>query len=142
DGGPARIVANGVTFDAEQSGYPAYFYAVKNNRVTKYASRNGATVSYLTKPAVAATTVSDPQLVGDQVYYLAGPSCANSIKSVPATGGDPTTVATADPGYQITGFSAKEPKVNTFYETACVSATSPAARLVINTLVNDTHQTT
>src|SRR3954447_16468239 len=27
DGGPARIVANGVTFDAEQTGYPAYFYA-------------------------------------------------------------------------------------------------------------------
>src|SRR4051812_39509385 len=71
DGGPARIVVSGVPFDAEQNGYPPYFYAVKNNRVTKYASRNGATVSYLTKPALASTAVSDPQLVGDQVYYLA-----------------------------------------------------------------------
>src|SRR5947209_14447993 len=68
DGGPAPIVANAVTFDAEQTGYPAYFYAVKNKRVTKYASRNGASVSYLSKPAPAPIKVSDPTLVCIQIY--------------------------------------------------------------------------
>jgi len=142
DSGLARIVVTGVTFDSQSSGYPSYFYAVKNNRITKYSSRDGSSLVYLTKPAVAGTTVTDPQLVGDQVYFLAGPSCANSIQSVPVTGGDPTTVATADAGYEISGFSVHVPKVNTFYETACVPGTSPAARLVINTLVNDTQQMT
>src|SRR3954447_1164231 len=141
DSGPARIVVNGVTFDSALTGYPAYFYAVKNNRITKYSAHSADTIVYLTKPPVAGTTVSDPQLVGDRVYFLAGPSCANSIQSVPVTGGDPTTVATADPGYEITGYSVAGPKVNTFYETACVPNTSPQARLVINTVVNGTHQT-
>src|SRR5438270_3420244 len=129
DGGPARIVVNGVTFDNAQTGYPAYFYAVKNNRITKFSARNGAAISYLTPPELAPTTVSDTQVDGDQVYFLGGPSCVNSIQSVPVTGGDPTTVATADPGYEISGYSVGgSPKVNTFYETACVPNTSPAAR--------------
>lgn len=144
DGGPARIVVNGVTFDTAQSGYPAYFYAVKNNRVAKFTARNGAALSYLTPPAVAGTTLSDAQVVGDQVYFLSGPACVNSIQSVPVTGGSPATVATADAGYAITGYSVSSgsAKVNTFYETACVADTSPAARLVINTLVDDTKQAT
>ena len=141
DGGPARITVVGVTFDAEATGYPAYFYGVKNNRVTKFSARTGAAVSYLTAPA--AGTVSDPQLVGDQVYYLSGiGSCADAIKSVALTGGTPASVATADPGYGITGYGVSAPKVNTFYENACVPGTSPQARLVVNTLVNDTQQAT
>jgi len=143
DGGPARIVVNGVTFDAQQTGYPAYFYGVKNNRITKFSARNGAAISYLTQPSHEVITLSDAQVVGDQVYFLSGAVCGNGIRSVPVTGGDPTTIATADPGYTISGYSVDTPpKVNTFYETACLPSTTPAARLVVNTLVNDTSQMT
>ena len=141
DGGPSRITAVGVTFDPESTGYPAYFYGVKNNRVTKFSARTGAAVSYLTAPSVR--TVSDPQRVGDQVYYLSGiGTCAAAIKSVGLTGGTPTTVATADTGYGITGYAVSAPKVNTFFENACLPGASPQARLVVNTLVNDTQPAT
>ena len=141
DGGASRITVVGVNFADTSAGYPAYFYGVKNDRVTKFSARTGAAISYLTAPA--AGTVSDPQLVGDRVYYLSGVgTCVGAIKSVPLAGGSPTTVATADPGYGITGFGVSDPKVNTFYENACVPGASPQARLVVNTTVGDTHQAT
>jgi hypothetical protein len=110
--------------------------------VTKFSARTGNPISYLTAQQPGGGP-SDPQLVGDRVYYLSGSgTCANSIQSVPVTGGTPTTVATPDPGYVIRGYSADDPKVNTFFETACDSATAPAARLVVTTAIDDTHQST
>jgi len=49
DGGPARIVAEQVQFSpAEPNQPPPYFYAVKDNRITKYTSRTRRSVQYLT----------------------------------------------------------------------------------------------
>jgi hypothetical protein len=137
DGGPARIVATGVTFDPEQSGYPSYFYGVKNNRITKFTARTGASISYLTQPE-AGGGPSDPQLVGDQVYYLSGSgTCANSLRAVSINGGASSAVAQPDAGYVIAGYSAKSDKVTAVYETACDSATTPQAKLVVNSLAGD-----
>lgn len=142
DGGPSRITAVGVNFAAVQAAsYPQYFYGVKNGRVTKFSSHNGAPISYLTA-ATPGGGASDPQLVGDKVYYLEGAgTCVNALRSVPAGGGSPTTVATPDPGYTISGFGvwASDTRINTYFETACDSAVAPQGRLVFDTLVNDTN---
>ena len=133
DGGPGRITAVGVNFATVQAAsYPQYFYGVKDGRVTKFSSRNGAAISYLTPPGGA----SDPQLVGDRVYYLDGVgACVNALRSVPVAGGSSTTVSSPDVGYFITGFSvlASDTHLNTFFESACDSAVSPQGRLVFDT---------
>jgi hypothetical protein len=139
DGGPGRIIAVGVNFATVQTAsYPKYFYGVKEGRVTKFSSRTGAAISYLTAPGGA----SDPQLVGNQVFYLDGVgACVNALRSVPVGGGKPTTVATPDTGYFITGFGVlgTDTRINTYFESACDSAIAPQGRLVFNTIVGDTH---
>src|SRR3954447_9271532 len=102
DGGTSRIVVKGVTFDSEQSGYPQYFYGIKNDRVTKFSSRTGAAISYLTPPEPGGGA-SDPQLVGDRVYYLSGSgTCANELRWVSVNGGASHAGEVPDPGYVIT----------------------------------------
>src|SRR3954469_3773507 len=87
DSGTSRIVVKGVTFDSAQSGYPQYFYGIKNDRVTKFSSRTGDAISYLTPPEPGGGA-SDPQLVGDRVYYLSGSgTCANELRWVSVNGG-------------------------------------------------------
>jgi hypothetical protein len=138
DGGPARIVATGVTFDSEQTGYPAYFYGVKNSRITKFSARSGAAISYLTQLEPGGGP-SDPQLLGDSVYYLSGSgTCANSLRSVGINGGASADVAQPAPGYVITGYAAKSANQSALFETACDSATTPQAKLVVNSPVSDT----
>jgi len=142
DGGPARITAVGVNFATVQAAsYPQYFYGVKNGRVAKFSSRTGSPISYLTTP-VPGGGASDPQLVGDKVYYLEGAgTCVDALRSVPAAGGSSTTVASPDPGYVITGFGvlAGDTRINSYFETSCDPAVSPQGRLVFDTIVNDTN---
>lgn len=152
DGGPQRLVAQQVRFGASAGGNPPqYFYAVKNNRIAKFASRNGAAVSYLTQEQPGGGP-SDPQLnaSGELVYFLQGAgTCANTLVSV-ATGGahDVQSVATPDNGYVITGYSVLNPAAAAqgsasdavaFYETACDSSQSPQAKLVMRTWSGDRH---
>ncbi|MBV9097031.1 MAG: hypothetical protein JO079_03145 [Frankiaceae bacterium] len=141
DGGPGRITAVGVNFATVQAAsYPQYFYGVKNGQVTKFSSRTGSPVSYLTPPEPGGGA-SDPQLVGDKVYYLDGAgTCVNALRSVPVAGGAPTTVSQPDTGYVISGFgvSALDNRVNTFFETSCSSAVTPQGRLVFDTIAADT----
>ena len=130
DSGPARIAVTGVTFASESTGYPAYFYGVKNNRVTKFSARNGAAVSYLSRPEVGS--VSDPQLVGDRVYYLSGSgTCANALTSVPTTGGASTRVATPKLGYAISSYAVSADQQKTaLFETSCLGTNTPRGMLV------------
>jgi hypothetical protein len=131
DGGPQRIVATGVAFDSTAGGYPAYFYAVKNARITKFSARTGAAISYLTRQEPGGGP-SDPQLVGDRVYYLSGSgTCANVVASVPTSGGTSRIIAAPQPGYVISSFavSGDATKVATF-ETACADAATPQGLLV------------
>jgi len=123
DGGPARLAVIPVRFGSssvQAAGYPPYFYGIKSDRVTKFASRNGAAVDFLTA-AQPGGGASDPQLVGDRVYYLAGAgTCANALMSVATSGGASDTIAMPNAGYVITsyGISADGTKVALF-ETAC-----------------------
>lgn len=133
DGGPSRIVAEQVRFaPAAPNQPPQYFYAVKNNRVTKFASRTGSSISYLTteQPGGGA---SDPQVFGDDVYFLQGAgTCANALMKVP-TSADGTasgqSVASPDNGYVITAYAVSATSISVF-ETACDQARSPQGRLV------------
>jgi len=133
DGGPARITANGVTFStATLVDYPKYFYGVKNGRVAKLASRNGATISYLTD-AQAGGGASDPQLAGDRVFYLAGAgTCANTLRSVSVGGGQSDLVGTPEPGYVITSYAVSaDTHELALFETDCApSAARPQGLLV------------
>jgi hypothetical protein len=140
DGGPSRIAVTPVTFASETTGYPAYFYAVKNNRVTKFSARSGAAVSYLTGPDVR--TVSDPQVTSDRVYYLSGSGCANTLRSVPIDGGASTLVATAKAGYSITSFAVTpDDTKSALFETSCVGTTTPRGQLVSTVIASSTSNT-
>ena len=124
DGGPSRITAVGVNFATVQAAsYPQYFYGVKNDRVTKFSSRTGAAINYMS-PIEPGSRASDPQLVGDKVYYLDGTgSCVNALRSVPVTGGPPTTVAAPNTGYDISSFAVYGGTRIALFESAC--ATTP-----------------
>lgn len=142
DGGPSRITAVGVNFATVQpASYPQYFYGVKNGRVTKFSSRTGSPISYLTAP-VPGGGASDPQLVGDHVFYLEGAgTCVNALRSVPVGGGSPATVASPDPGYVISGYGVfgNDTRINSYAETSCDPAVAPQGRLVFDTIVNGTN---
>ncbi len=143
DGGPARITAVGVKFATVQAAsYPQYFYGVKQGRVTKFSASTGDPVSYLT-PAEPGGGASDPQLVGDQVFYLDGAgTCVNALRSVPVAGGAPTTVAQPDPGYVISGFGMHGPTIAAMFETACTPAAGqPQGLLVARDLAASTSHT-
>src|SRR4051812_26921164 len=145
DSGTSRIVVKGVTFNSEQSGYPQYFYGIKNDRVTKFSSRTGDAISYLTA-AEPGGGASDPQLVGDRVYYLSGSgTCTNALRYVLTSGGPSQPAGGAgnaawdsDDGYVITQYSVMDDKVSAVYETACDSGTTPAAKLTVHYVINDT----
>ena len=139
DGGPSRIVAEQVKFSpAEPNQPPPYFYAVKNNRITQFASRTGDSIHYLTTEQPGGG-VEDPQVHGTDVYYLQGAgTCANALMKVPtsadgAANGD--IVASPDTGYIITAYAVGETGVSVF-ESACDPARSPQGRLVTAPTVN------
>ena len=142
DGGTQRLVAERVDVSAASSAaaVPHYFYGIKDQRVTKFASSGGASIEYLTdaQPGGGAT---DPQLeptAGELVYYLqGGGSCVNALMSV--TTGSPhetQTVATPESGYVISGYSvgpatdAPQPAM-AFVESACDPSTTPQQKLVM-----------
>src|SRR3954452_3926491 len=144
DGGTSRIVVKGVTFGSEQSGYPQYFYGIKSDRVAKFSSRTGAALTYLTPPEPGGGA-SDPQLVGDRVYYLSGSgTCTNALRYVPTSGGPSQPAGgngnawASDDGYVITHYSVMNDKISAVYETACDSCTTPAAKLIVHYYINDT----
>ena len=133
DGGPSRIVAQQVRFSpAAAHQPPPYFYAVKNNRITQFASRTGDSIKYLTSEQPGGG-VEDPQVNGGYVYYLQGAgTCANALMKV-ATSADGAAngdiVASPESGYVITAFAVGGPYVTTV-QTACDPARSPQAQLV------------
>ncbi|HEU5033154.1 MAG TPA: hypothetical protein VFT62_00190 [Mycobacteriales bacterium] len=145
DGGPQRITAQQVRFTSTAQpggGTPAYFYAVKDNRITQFASRDGSAIRYLTD-AQPGGPVSDPQVsaTGDRIYYVQGVgTCADRLMAVfiNAPHG-PYQVTTADTGYRIAGFAATNKPdttsgnphdVTALFETACDGRLSPQAKLV------------
>jgi hypothetical protein len=139
DGGPSRIVAEQVQFSpAEPNQPPPYFYAVKDDRVTKFASRTGQSIQYLTAPQPGGG-VSDPQVYGPDVYYLQGAgSCANALMKVPTSAdgsANGQSVATPDNGYVIQSYAVGATSISTF-ETACDPARSPQGRLVTTSTGN------
>ena len=141
DGGPGRIAVTGVTFASASAGYPAYFYADKNNRIAKMSSSNGAALTYLTPATQHAT---DPQVVAGNVYYLhADVGCGNSIWSVPTTGGSPHPVRhgvvawASKPGYAISGYTVWDDRTALLYQTACASGMTPAALVSHEHFAND-----
>lgn len=139
DGGPQRLVVTGVRFGAsavQAAGYPRYFYGVKNGRITKFAARDGAAIRYLT-PAAPGGGASDPQLVGDRVYYIAGSgTCANAVMSVPTSGGTPSSVATPAAGYVASSYAVSaDAKTIAVFETACQPAGNQPQGLLVSTVI-------
>lgn len=136
DSGTSRIVATGVSFDSSQAGYPQYFYAVKDNRITKFSSRTGAAISYLTPPAPAGTSLSDPQVDNGQVSYISRTGdCTNELRVVNVNGGASQSDVAPDPGYLIAGYATHFN--HALYETACSSSTTPAAQVKFVLNAND-----
>lgn len=135
DGGPSRIVAQQIRFSpAEAHQPPPYFYAIKNDRITQFASRTGDSIKYLTSQQPGGG-LEDPQVYGSDVYYLQGAgSCANALMKV-STSADGSAngdiVASSDTGYVISGFAVTGP-VTATVQTACDAARSPQARLVVH----------
>lgn len=139
DGGPARIVAQQVLFSpAEPNQPPPYFYAVKDNRITKFASRTGSPIQYLTA-AQPGGPISDPQVYGSDVYYVqqTGP-CASTVRSVSESAdgtANGTIWASSESGYTISAFGIGNTAQNsdryTLVENACDPARSPQAKLVM-----------
>jgi hypothetical protein len=135
DGGPSRIVAQQIRFSpAEAHQPPPYFYAVKNNRITQFASRTGDSIKYLTSEQPGGG-VEDPQVYGGEVYYLQGAgSCANALMKVPTSADGSANgdiVASPETGYVITSYAVGAGGVIvTTFQTACDPARSPQARLV------------
>lgn len=155
DGGPARIVAQQVLFSpAEPNQPPPYFYAVKDNRITKFASRTGSPIQYLTA-AQPGGGVSDPQVdattTGLVFYIQAAGTCANSVMQAPTSSdgaANGTEVAVSDTGYMISGFAAlpisgattnSQKTAVAYYEQACDPARQPQARLVMQTSDGTAH---
>lgn len=136
DGGPARIVANGVTFATTTLvDYPRYFYGVKDGRVAKLAARNGAAISYITDPQPAAGA-SDPQVAGDRVYFLVGlGTCSNVVKSAPLSGGTATVLATPRSGYTVTSFAVSaDGRSLALFESACAPGGTQPQGLLVSTV--------
>jgi len=134
DGGPSRIVAQQVRFSpAEAHQPPPYFYAIKNDRITQFASRTGDPIHYLTAEQPGGG-LEDPQVYGSDVYYLQGVgTCANALMKV-ATSADGSdngdVVASPQDGYIISSYAVSDAGVSTF-EVACDPARSPQARLIM-----------
>jgi hypothetical protein len=133
DGGPSRIVAEQVKFSpAEPNQPPPYFYAVKNNRIAQFASRTGTPIHYLTSEQPGGG-LDDPQVYGNDVYYLQGAgTCANALMKVPTSadgGANGDIVASPDTGYVISSYAVGDTGISVF-ETACDQARSPQGRLV------------
>jgi len=138
---PLRVTAEQVRFGSTSvSASPQYFYGIKDGRVTKFAASSGAALDYLTDPQPGGGA-SDPQLVGDDVYFIrANGTCSTSlvkVTTVPTDGTPPEQpVASADGGYVISGFAISVYQRNTpqasysYFEKACDSSTSPQAKLV------------
>lgn len=133
DGGPGRIVVVPVRFGGP-AGYPARFVAVKNARVTLFASRNGAALKYLTG-TTATGAPSDPHVAGGTVYYLAPSArCGTTVMSVPMTGGQSAPVVAADDGYRIGSYAvSRDGSKVALFEESCGRA-SPQGRLVTRDL--------
>jgi hypothetical protein len=133
DGGPNRIAAEQVRFaPAEPSQPPQYFYAVKNNRITKFASRTGSAINYLTMEQPGGG-VSDPQLYGSDVYYLQGAgTCGNALMKVPSSADGSAvgqSVESPSNGYVISSYAVSDSSISVF-ESTCDPARSPQGRLV------------
>jgi hypothetical protein len=135
DGGPSRIVAQQIRFSPAQPHQPPpYFYAVKNNRITQFASRTGQEIKYLTAQQPGGG-IEDPQVYGSDVYYLQGAgTCANALMKV-STSADGSAngdiVASSETGYVITAYAVTGPVAATV-QTTCDPARSPQARLVVH----------
>jgi hypothetical protein len=131
DGGPQRLAAVQVRFGetAAPAAAPQYFYGVKDGRITKFSSRTGASIEYLTAEEPGGGAAS-PQLVDGKIYYLrGGGTCVNSIASISTGGGAPEeSVAGPDEGYVIQSFIT-DGRQFTIYEVACFPDMQPQAKL-------------
>jgi len=133
DGGPSRIVAQQIRFSpAEAHQPPPYFYAIKNDRITQFASRTGDSIKYLTSQQPGGG-LEDPQVYGSDVYYLQGAgTCANALMKVStsADGSDNgDIVASPDTGYAILQYAIGN-LATVVFEQACDPARTPEAKLV------------
>jgi hypothetical protein len=126
---PSRVTAEQVRFGSSSvSASPQYFYGIKDGRVTKFHSSDASSISFVT-PADGGS--SDPQLLGDRIYYLTGiTSCGAHVNSIATSGGTAGLVAAADSGYSITGFGLSQDRTKVaFFEKACQASTSPQGKL-------------
>jgi hypothetical protein len=134
--GPARIVAERVQLTPASTTPPAYFYAVKDSRITKFSARNGASVAYVTKKANNLRP-ADPKLVASTVYFVGNTgagSCGSTLMSVPAdaTNTAASLVARPQPGYDVTDFAVAADNSVALLETKCPpTGNGPQDELVV-----------
>jgi hypothetical protein len=131
DGLPGRVAVVPVRMATSSTSYPTQFVGIKNGRVMLFASSSGAAVRYLTtqQPGGGA---GDPQVEGSTVYYVQGNgTCANTLMSVPLSGGSTQQVASPDSGYAIAGYALSPDGTKTaLFESACAGTAQPQGKLV------------
>jgi hypothetical protein len=142
DGLPARVTAEQVRFGSSsvQASGP-YFYGTNGSRqgIAKFLAKDGSFAGYLSSTDQGS---HDPQLLGDQVYYLTRPSgCGEQVAAALADGTDAGTIAQPDKGYDISSYGVSQDSTKiAFFEMACRVSTSPQGRLVFADLSQHTRR--
>jgi hypothetical protein len=140
DGGVGTLAAEKVTF-AASTGHAtttSRIYAVEAGSLVTLNPTTGASDGPVSA-ANAKGTVAEVRDIGGTLYFTAGAAnCASTLYAMPDDGVTVTTVATADPGYAISGFdlTADGTKL-TYYEAGCGSEAGKGT-LIFTDLSNGT----
>lgn len=138
---PLRVTAEQVRFGSSSvSAAGPFFYGNKNGGIAKFSATDGSFVSNVTRPVPGNS--SDPQLLGDTIYYRTEDSgCGTHVASVPVGGGASNDVADPDQGYSIAHYGVSQDGTKVaFFETACHVSTTPQGRLVFADLAKQTRR--
>src|SRR6185312_12422218 len=119
DGGVGEFTAQKVVFTvASPTTSAGAFYGVQGGVIERFDA-TGTPQGPLAGSA-AHGTVAEVQQVAGTLYFTAGTTnCASSLYSMSTSGGASTSVADADAGYGITGFSLTADGRPVFFESGC-----------------------
>jgi hypothetical protein len=140
-GDALRIAAQRVDFGTDAHSTAAgggAFYGVQSGNVTRFDAATGKAEGQVLDASSGGDTVSEVHLLGGTLFYTTGPvNCPDVIQSMPIEGGTTSTVATATPGYEVTGFGVRADEDDiAYFERGCGSRAGKGS-LVFKDLTTD-----